>query len=73
MRAAGIDLELAREWKDDEVHVFHGDRADEHFAAHYHGANEAAAVLEADLERADVGHPLLRAVGQQHFALAEPL
>jgi hypothetical protein len=37
---------------------------------HHQGAGEARAVLEADLERTDVRHDLLRAVGQQHLALA---
>jgi hypothetical protein len=73
VRAARVDLELARGGDDHQVQVFHRDRADQHPVPHHQRADEAGAVLEADLERADVGHELLRAVGEQHLALAELL
>jgi hypothetical protein len=41
--------------------------------AHRQGADEAHAVLEADFERADIGHDLLRPVGQQDLPLGQHL
>jgi hypothetical protein len=62
-------LQLVRAGKDHQIQVFQGDCAQDHRITHHQRADEAGAVLEADFERADIGHDLPRAVGQQQLAL----
>lgn len=64
-----VDVDLAVLRRDDQVHVFHGDGAEEDLIAHDQRAGEAHAVLEANLDRADIGHEPSGAVGDGHFLL----
>jgi hypothetical protein len=49
-----IDGHFASQRRDDQVHVFHRDRAEHDFVAHHEGAHEAEPRAEADLNRAYV-------------------
>jgi hypothetical protein len=71
VRAARVDVELLSFRRHHQVHVFHRDRADEHVLAHHQRADVAGAVPEAHFERADVGHDVRRAIGQDDFPFPE--
>jgi len=52
-----------------EIHVFHGDGAEQYLVAQYQRADKARAVLEAQDQRSDVGVTLPRSVGERHLAV----
>jgi len=67
VRAAGIDFQGSRAGNHHQVHVFHRNRPDEDLIAHHQRPGKADAILEADLDRADVGDLPDRPIGQRDF------
>ena len=54
VRAIRIHIDRARLGRDNEVHVFHRDRAQQNFVPHDDSAAEADTILEMDFQRPDV-------------------
>lgn len=53
-----------------QIHIFHRDRAQEHFVAHDDGADECRAVFESQVNRTNVRNEPVGTVGQLDFLRA---
>jgi hypothetical protein len=69
VRVERVDHHTALLRDDDEVHVLHRDRAEQHLVAQDHRADKTHAVVELDLHRADIGTEVGFTVGGSHFLL----
>jgi hypothetical protein len=54
VRAVGVNFHCLASGGENQVHVFHGDCAEQNFVAEDEGTGEATAITEGDLDRTDI-------------------